>query len=76
MFTVTKLEPPPCEILKNALNFSKKNKQPSFLCIDDKACYHRVKFLLKDVSGTHIEYYMPPTKEETAAAMMDPRPSW
>ena len=67
MFTTEKLEPTSCEILQQVVQMSEANKHPNYLMIEEAACYRRVKFLLKDLEGTAVEYYMPPTKEETAA---------
>jgi hypothetical protein len=41
--------------------------RPKYLGIDDKRCCARMEFLLKDVKGTDVYYYLPPSPEEVAS---------
>jgi len=61
---------------QNPLTFSSRwcsirwrllGRRPCIIKIDDKSCYKRVKYLLKDVEGNDVEYYPPPTEEELNA---------
>ena len=67
-FECSALEPQPTDILKWLVQYSLTlGRRPSIINIDDKTCYKRVKHLLKDVEGTDVEYYPPPTEEELNA---------
>jgi hypothetical protein len=67
-FKCSALEPVSTDILKWLVSTSLAiGKRPTIVNIDDKACYKRVKHLLKDVEGIHVEYYPPATEEEQAA---------
>lgn len=71
------LQPTSIDILKAALEAATNaGCRPYSLLPDDYTCYQRVKFLFEDVKDTTIDYYHPPTPEETAAAMAsaDERP--
>lgn len=46
--------------------------RPTIIMVDDFSCCERVKFLLKGIAA--VDYYHPPSPEETAAAMAGPRP--
>lgn len=72
-FKCSALEPLSTDILKWLVSTSLRiGKRPTIVNIDDKAYYKRVKHLLKDVKGIHVDYYPPATEEEQAAlAIMD-----
>jgi hypothetical protein len=69
------LQPTSIDILSGVLEAAMKaGSRPYAWMPDDYACFHRIKYLFAQVcpggSGTSIEYYHPPTPEETAAAMI------
>lgn len=67
-FKCEALEPTSEEVLEVLTMFSEKAKfRPIVVNIDEKRCYKRVKFLLKDVEGLHVLFYLPPSREEQAA---------
>lgn len=73
-FQCARLEPTATEILQEAIKAAEQagNKRPATLMVDDYVCFQRVKFLLAGgdlTPPTAVEYYHPPTAEETAAAM-------
>lgn len=72
-FHCSALEPTSTDILKWLVQYSlQKGQRPTVVNIDDKDCYKRVKFLLKDLQNIRVDYYPPPTDEERAAiAMME-----
>jgi hypothetical protein len=63
------LQPTSTDILHGALEAAETaGFRPSAILPDDFECYHRLKYLFETVPDTSIEYYHPPTPEETAAA--------
>lgn len=69
MFSTKNLRPKAHEILEQLLDEGKKKgKLPFFVLIDDKECLDRAKFLCSDFDALHLDYYVPPTEEETSAA--------
>jgi hypothetical protein len=75
------LQPTAVDILKGALDASLTvGRRPRTLLPDDYDCYHRLKYLFQTRNGNHttsIDYYHPPTPEETAAARataVEPQP--
>jgi hypothetical protein len=81
MFATARLEPTRVELLIKGLrqrgggSHTNHRHRPTMLGIDDANCCRRVKFLLQNVDSIRMEYYMPPTKEETDAYCASaPRP--
>jgi hypothetical protein len=67
----TGLTPTSMDILKSMVHYGSRktpSRQPSCINIDDHDCFERVRFLLKN-TDIRVEYYKPPSKEETAACM-------
>jgi hypothetical protein len=65
----TGLAPTSIDILKSMVFYGSRQttrRQASCINIDDHDCFERVRFLLKD-TDIRVEYYKPPSKEETAA---------
>ena len=65
----TGLAPTSRDILKSMVHYGSRktpSRQPSCINIDDHDCFERVHFLLKN-TDIRVEYYKPPSKEETAA---------
>ncbi len=64
------LQPTSTDILEAAFEAATSvGFRPYSLLSDDYACYQRLKFLFRNVKDTTIDYYHPPTPEETAAAV-------
>lgn len=71
-FDCSALAPSSVDILQNTVNYARQfNRQPKVLSIDERVCCDRLKFILQD-TPIRVEYYRPPSKEETAAAMAMP----
>jgi hypothetical protein len=66
------LEPTSIDILQGVVEASLAvGRRPHSILPDDYDCYQRIKFLFQNTVQNHdtsIEYYYPPTPEETAAA--------
>ena len=70
-FECSALAPTSVDILRFAVQYATQfNRQPKVLSIDERVCCDRVKFLLGETdSKIRVEYYRPPSKEESDAAM-------
>jgi hypothetical protein len=70
-FECSALAPTSVDILRSAVQYATKfNRQPKVLSIDERVCCDRVKFLLGGTdSKIRVEYYRPPSKEESDAAI-------
>jgi hypothetical protein len=77
MFHCSALDPTPMDILKSAVETSENvGRRPYLLLPDGVKAYERMKYVLKDCPGTHVEYYRPPSVEEERAATMLPSPDF
>lgn len=72
-FDCSALAPSSVDILRNTLRYATElNRQPKVLSIDERHCCDRVKYLLRDTE-IRVEYYRPPSQEESDAACALPR---
>jgi len=68
-FDCSALAPTSVDILRNTVRYAiQLDRQPKVLSIDERVCCDRLKFLLRDTE-IRVEYYRPPSKEESDAAM-------
>jgi hypothetical protein len=67
-FRCNSLQPSSMDILTTMVSYARKcGGRPKMLGIDDKRCCARMEFLLKDLEGTNVYFYLPPSPEELAS---------
>ena len=67
-FQCSALAPTSVDILRSTIRYATQlSRQPKVLSIDERNCCDRLKFILRD-TDIRVEYYRPPSKEETDAA--------